>query len=430
MTRELAVQGIAVSALADQFGTPLFVYDGDVLTAQYQRLRRRLHPAVQIFYSLKSNPNVSICALLRSLGANAEVSSLTELITARRAGVPARDIVFPGPGKSAEEIGACLDENIHAIICESLDELALIDDLARQRGTTARVALRINPSFSVKGSKLTMGGRSRQFGIDQDEILGRPELARRFPSVRIVGVHVYMGTRILDEEVIAEHTVRILDLADQVARTLEIPLELVDVGGGLGVGYFDRERDLDHVRLTELVNPIVEDFAGRHPDTRLIMELGRYLVALCGTYLTRVRYVKESMGERYAVVDGGTHHHMAAVGIGSFVKRNFPMRLVNRPDEPATRAWNVTGPLCTPNDTLGRNVLLPDVTPGDLIGVERSGAYGPTASPVLFLGHGYPAEVLVHNGRALLVRDRDGAEDLLRQQHLHDFARQPAGTSR
>jgi diaminopimelate decarboxylase len=151
------------------------------------------------------------------------------------------------------------------------------------------------------------------------------------------------------------------------------------------------------------------------------MELGRYLTAPAGTYLMRVRYTKTSQGRRFAITDGGTHHHMAAVGIGSFVKRDFPMFLASRaaslPD-PADDGWTVAGPLCTPNDTLGKNVALPALRPGDLIGVRQSGAYGPTASPGLFLSHGYPAEVLVHDGRAYLVRDRDEPADLLAKQHL------------
>jgi diaminopimelate decarboxylase len=217
---------------------------------------------------------------------------------------------------------------------------------------------------------------------------------------------------------VVENTVRILELAERIATKLDFPLELVDVGGGLGIAYFEGERDLDPELLTSRLNPVIEDFVGRYPDTRMIMELGRYLTAPSGTYMVRVRYVKTSMGERFAVADGGTNHHMAAVGIGSFVKRNFPMRLLNRIDEEATEPWYVTGPLCTPNDTIGKGVLLPPVRTGDLLGVLRSGAYGPTASPVLFLSHGSPAEVLVKDGKHHLVRERDGIDDLLRQQHL------------
>ncbi|SCL35013.1 diaminopimelate decarboxylase [Micromonospora nigra] len=421
MSESTSLGGVPVTELVERFSTPLYVYDGATVTAQYRGLRERLHPAVEMFYSLKANPNVSVCALLHSLGARAEVSSLTELVTAQRAGVPADQIMFLGPGKSRDEITSCLKEEI-TLICESFGELALIDELAEGLGVTARVVLRVNPSFAVKGGGLTMGGKPRQFGIDETALLDAPDLAARHRHVRLAGFQAYMGTRFLSEDMVAENTTRILDLAERLAAHLRVPLEVVDVGGGLGVAYFAGERDLDVVALTDQLNPVFARFHERHPDTRLVMELGRYLVGHSGTYAVRVRYVKESMGERFAVADGGTNHHMAAVGIGSFVKRNFPMRLLNRDSAAEPVKWNVTGPLCTPNDTIGKAVELPaDLRPGDVVGVERSGAYGPTASPVHFLSHGYPAEVLVHDGEPRLIRTRDDVDSMLAAQILHDF---------
>jgi len=421
MSESTSVGGVPVSELVERFGTPLYVYDAATITGQYQGLRDRLHPAVEMFYSLKANPNISICALLHSLGARAEVSSLTELVTAQRAGVPADQIMFLGPGKSRHEITACLKEEI-TLICESFGELALIDELAEGLATTARVVLRVNPSFAVKGSGLTMGGKPRQFGIDEAALMDAPDLAERHRSVRLCGFQAYLGTRFLSEEMVAENTTRILELAERLASRLGVALDVVDVGGGLGVAYFPGERDLDVVALTDQLNPVFAGFHQRHPDTRLVMELGRYLVGHSGTYAVQVRYVKESMGELFAVADGGTNHHMAAVGIGSFVKRNFPMRLLNRDSAAEPVKWNVTGPLCTPNDTIGKAVELPaDLRPGDVVGVERSGAYGPTASPVHFLSHGYPAEVLVHEGQPRLIRTRDDVDSMLAAQILHDF---------
>ncbi len=193
MSDEPEVQGVSYKSLAEEFGTPLFVYDSAVLAAQYRRLRTALAPELEIFFSLKANPNVSLCARLHALGARGEVSSLTELITARQAGVAPRDIIFLGPGKSMAELAACLDEGIYAIVCESFEELRVIDELARGRGITAPVALRVNPGFAVKGSGLTMGGRARQFGIDEQALFGQPDLVRRHPAVRLMGVHVYVG---------------------------------------------------------------------------------------------------------------------------------------------------------------------------------------------------------------------------------------------
>jgi diaminopimelate decarboxylase len=413
---EYAIQGIAVSELAARFGTPLYVYDADTLIATYQKVRHLLHPAIDIFYSAKANPNISICAMFRSLGAGIEVSSLAELTTALRAGADPDHIIFLGPGKSAEELRTCCDAGIRAIVCESLGELAAIDELRPPAST--EIILRVNPAFGAKGSRLSMGGKPRQFGIDEEQLHDAARAIADLRHIEIGGVHAYLGTRILASEDVVRNTQGILTMAAGLSETLAIPLRTVDIGGGFGVPYFEGEKELDLEAAAIGINEAVAEFLTSHPDTRLISELGRYLAGWAGTYVVRARYVKRSRGEWFVVADGGTNHHMAAVGIGSFVKRNFPVRSLTRYRAPADRAYNVTGPLCTPNDVVAKQTALPEIQPGDLIGVERSGAYGPSASPVLFLSHGHPAEVLVRDGVAHLIRHRDTVEDLLRPQHL------------
>jgi diaminopimelate decarboxylase len=412
----VSIQGNSVAELAQRFGTPLYLYDGDVLRSVYRRLRDRLDPRIDIFYSAKANPNVSICAIMRSQGSGIEVSSLAELITAHNAGASGRDVIFLGPGKSAEELRACCEYGIGAIVCESLDELAALDELRPPAAT--QVLLRVNPEFAAAGSRLAMGGKPRQFGIDQEILLRSGASLKALKHVRVAGIHAYLGTRILDAAAIVANTRGVLAAAEELSGELGFPLETVDVGGGMGVAYFDDEKDLDVDAMAVGVNDEVASFLRTHPGTRVITELGRYLAAWAGTYVVRARYVKESRGEQFIIADGGTNHHMAAVGIGSFVKRNFPIRLLSGREGPADRIYTITGPLCTPNDVVGKRVPLPEVQPGDLIGVERSGAYGPSASPVLFLSHGHPAEVLVLDGVPHLIRSRDTASDLLARQHL------------
>lgn len=418
----MEIQGVTFAAIAEEFGTPLFVYDGQVLSGTLGGLKDVLPTGVDVLYSLKANPNISVCALLNRAGAGAEVSSTAELMTALRAGVDPADIVFLGPGKTRADLAACLDAGIHAVVCESFAELRVLDAVAAERGGgPARVLLRVNPAFHSKGSGLAMGGKPRQFGIDEEQVRACRPLLDELHHVEVVGFHAYMGTRFLDHEDIVANTGKILAMAESLAADLGIDLATVDFGGGLGVAYFENETDLDTDALGKGLSEPITAFRNRHPGCRLIMEIGRFLTARAGTYVTRALYVKESLGESFVVADGGTNHHMAAVGIGSFVKRNFPVRHLGRPQGRADRSYTITGPLCTPNDTLVKRASLPEVAPGDLLGVERSGAYGPTASPGLFLSHGYPAEILVHEGRARLVRERDTPEDLIARQHLIEF---------
>ncbi|WP_374116932.1 diaminopimelate decarboxylase [Streptomyces sp. MNU76] len=463
--QRVQVQGKSFGELAEEFGTPLFVYDADVLEGTFRELRGLLPESVDIFFSLKANPNISVCAFLGARGAGAEVSSYAELVTALRAGVAPEDIIFLGPGKDLRELTACVETGIHAVVCESLEELRQLDRLAAEVDAEADVkaeaepdadadavaearavadrrvpvVLRVNPAFSTKGSGLAMGGKPRQFGIDEEELRDAKSELAELRNIRVRGVHAYMGTRFLHHEDVVRNTREVLAAAEDLAGRLGFPLETVDFGGGLGVAYFDNEDDLDLTALGAGMRAAIAPFATRNPGCRLIIELGRFLTATAGTYVVRARYVKESRGETFVVADGGTNHHMAAVGVGSFVKRNFPVvhlgpgqaqgqaqeQVSGSASEAPLRRYTLTGPLCTPNDVVAKKVELPEVRPGDLLGVQRSGAYGPTASPGLFLSHGYPAEVLVHRGRAHLVRERDTTEDLLAKQRLVDFDGMP-----
>ncbi len=415
--------------LVSRYGTPLFVYEAAALESALGELRAALHPQLEVFYSLKANPNVSVVGVLAGLGARAEVCSLVELRTALLAGVRPADIIFLGPGKSLEELHACVTGGIYAVIAESFTELAELDAIAATYGVRQRVLLRVNPLTGSSGGALTMGGKPRQFGIDEAQLLSTGGLADRYPALDICGVHVYLGTRILDSAALVDNTRRNLELAERIALATGIELAAVDVGGGLGVAYFDGETDPDLDALAGPMHSLVEEFRVRHPGVRLLFEAGRFLTARAGTYLIRVRSVKVSAGQRFAVADGGSHQHMAAAGVGSYARRNFPVRVINHPDglddTGTPETWTVTGPLCTPNDTLLKNVSVPPLRSDHLLAIGRSGAYAATASPGLFLSHGFAAEVLLMDGRDYLIRERDRPVDLLRKQHFYHLGSRP-----
>jgi diaminopimelate decarboxylase len=424
MTGGMLLGAVDYRAIADKFGTPCYVYRAEQLERSFADARDVVGDVPRIYYSLKSNPNISVYAVLREAGALAEVSSLAELRTALACGAAADDILFLGPGKSLSELVACLETGVRLVV-ESLGELDLIEAEAVRLGIACRALLRVNPGFRAKSSRLTMGGAPRQFGIDEAQLEPFLALGERAPHVRIEGVHAYMGTRILVPEAIVENTRAILDLAERIAHAQRFDLGFVDVGGGWGVPYFENEAPLDLSALRTGMQPLFEDFARRHPNAVAAIELGRFLSGPSGTYLTRVRYTKASVGKDFAIADGGTNHHMAAVGIGSFVKRNFPIALLDGEGGEESE-WTVTGPLCTPNDSLVKAAMLPKLHAGDLLGIGMSGAYGASASPGMFLSHGYPAEVLVRGGCAELVAEPDTTESILGRQRLASIARPSA----
>lgn len=406
--------------IASTFGTPVFVYDAALIEENFRNLSALCCNQAEIFFSLKANPNVSVAAQLRLLGAGAEVSSLTELCTALAAGYAPMNIIFVGPLKTDAELRAAIDAKIAAIVVDSFEELSRISRLSRELDYHIPVLLRINPNFKMDEAPIKMSGVATQFGFSEDAIFEHGA-ALRLPGIKILGIHVYNGSRVLSATALASNIERIIALAERISDELDIDLQIVDVGGGWGVPYFASELPLDKASLTGLLKPIFESFRQRHPQCRLITESGRFLVATSGTLLTRVHAIKDSHGERFAVIDAGYNCFMAAAGMGSVIQRNFPVRRIDTgtaspPPEVDASSVHLAGPLCTPGDIVARRLRLDALHEGGLIAIGCAGAYGPSASPVGFIGHGHPAEVLIIRQRAYLVRQRDTSADLTRLQ--------------
>ncbi|SCW88836.1 diaminopimelate decarboxylase [Rhizobium mongolense subsp. loessense] len=403
-------------AIADTVGTPFYVFDAAIIREQYFKLKTAF-PSVDFFYSLKANPNLSIVRELVTAGMGCEVCSFLEFETAAAAGVGSDRMLFVGPAKSDRELERCVVAGIKAIVVESLTELERVDRLARDLDRVQNIALRLNPDFHFPGARLSMSGRATQFGIDIaaiDEVLAR---SCQHGNTRIAGIHVYMGTRILEPTTIANNTRQILMLASEVAAKLGYRLDFVDIGGGFGVPYHEGEEALDLDALRYELEPIISSYEAEYPRTKVCIELGRYMVASAGRFVAGIRQTKVTKGENFAICDGGSNVHSAAAGQGSLLRKNFPISLVKGNDRaPAAGQWTITGPLCTPMDILGKDVLLDRPEAGDLICIHQSGAYGATASPVNFLGFGQPAEVMVDGETITLVRERASIANLLNEQ--------------
>lgn len=415
---QLVIGGIAVGELAAQFGTPLFVYDQTVIQQTVARVRETLPADFDLFYSIKANPNAAILRTMVQADCGLEVASAGELHQALAAGCPADRILFAGPGKVDSELSAAIDARIHEIHVESIDEARRIDRLAGDRKCVAAIGLRINP-LEASGGAMRMGGRASPFGIDEEELPAAIAEIQQLEHVRVTGVHLFMATQILDAATLLTQYERAVAIAERVAMAIGHPLQTIDFGGGWGTPYFAHESELDLDQVATGLRDVADQIR-RTPllsAARGLIELGRFLVNESGLYLCRVTSVKISRGKTFAIVDGGMHHHLAASGnLGQTIKRNYPVALVNRLGQPAARAVEVVGPLCTPLDQLGRQLQLPEVRPGDLLGVFQSGAYGRTSSPHGFLSHPSPAEVLAGNGKANIIRRRGIDSDLFTDQ--------------
>lgn len=404
---KLSIGGISVDQLAEEFGTPLFAYDADLFRRNLSRLRDTLGEWVDIYYSVKANPNPAVIAVFVAEGAGLEVASAAEYIRACKAGGAVDRIVFAGPGKGYEELDFVIRNGIGEIHLETDAEIETVASIGKQLGLRVSVGLRVNPISEAQGGAMRMGGKPAQFGFDEERLGTVIADVQRHPELDFKGIHLFAGTQILDADVLCAQWYHGIELAIRIGQEYGVSVRTLDLGGGLGVPYFKGDRHLDLCRLKELAAPLFRNASERLPTTRLILEPGRYLTASAGVYIARVRAFKESRGEYYAVIDGGMHHHLAASGnLGQIIKKDYPIVLANRLDEANDMVVGIAGPLCTPLDMIGRKASIPEPRAGDLIAVLQSGAYGLTASPTGFLSQPMPAEVMISGGRGQLIRQR------------------------
>jgi diaminopimelate decarboxylase len=412
---EFAPSGIPVSEIAREYGTPFYLYHGETVVERVRRVRSAL--GTEVSYSVKANPSLGVCQLIaREKAAGAEVASSGELAVARAAGFEPEDIVFAGPGKTDDELKRVVQEGIFADNVESLGEIERLAQIAAGMGRKIGVGLRINPAAQLMGSQMRMGGTVGQFGMDQAELEEAVEKTLSHPELILRGVHVYTATQVFEVEPLLEHCRNIFEIALEAADYAGHPLEMIDFGGGFGVPYFEKMSEFDLERFGEGFRELLSTYRSdpRLEGCRFLFELGRYLVADAGVYVTRAVDVKRTRGKTFVVTDGGMNHHLTATGnMGQVFRKSYPLLNLTRMGGVPEEGVAVAGPCCTPLDIFGSNIPLADPEVGNLIGVFYSGAYGFSASNLGFLSHPAPAEVLLWQGEAHQLRAGGKPEDVL-----------------
>ena len=372
--------------------TPLFVYDFAVAVARIAEFRRAMPAGVALHYAIKANPFAPLLEAIAPLVDGLDIASGGELALA----LPhkaAHAVSFAGPGKRDDEIAAAIEAGA-TINLESDGEATRSLAIAGRVGVTPRLAIRVNPEVELRGSGMRMGGRASPFGIDADKAA---VVARRVIEAGADwrGLHIFAGSQALDGPAIVEAQAVTVELAGRLADEIGVMPPLVNLGGGFGIPYFPGEERLDIAAIGHELANALDDRAASLENTRFAIELGRWLVGECGVYLTRIVDRKQSRGETFLVADGGMNHQLAATGnLGTVVKRNYPVAIATAAPDAPTETVSIVGPLCTPLDRLADRVTLPVADVGDLVAVFMAGAYGVTASPVGFLGHPPPREIL------------------------------------
>ena len=395
---------------ARRFGTPLYLYDFDVIGRQVARLRRALGPRFELAYAVKANPSLGILSFLGKFGLSSDVASRGELLAVRRAGCPRSKILSTGPAKSDADLEALVRARVSIIHAEGEWELERLEQIGRRLRRRIAVGLRLNPPWGIAEKRVMIGGPgAKKFGFDMPSAERALRRKKSFPHLDICGFQVFNASNVLDASLLVENTRRVLSLALSLSKRYSVPLRSVDFGGGFGVPYADSERPLDLGFLRKGLAGIAKWAAGesRFRGTRLVFEPGRFLVAESGTYAVKVLGTKKSRGVDYVLVDGGVHHFLRPLLLGTPHRvRLVPGRIGGRP-RPSSRSQKslvLAGPLCTSLDILHPAARLSLPVRGDLLAFENAGAYGFTESMPLFLSHEWPAEVGVRKGRLALLR--------------------------
>lgn len=390
------VGGVPLDLLVERVGsTPFFAYDRERLTERVASLRAALPADVELGYAVKANPMPAVVQHLSGLVDAFDVASAGEMRVALDTPMPPRQVSFAGPGKSPGELAQAIAAGV-TLEMESETEAERAAAIGARLGVRPRAAIRVNPDFRVKGSGMRMGGGPQQFGVDAERV---PAMLERLAGmgVELLGFHIFAGSQNLNAEILCEAQRMTVELALRLAEDSPEPVRYLNIGGGFGIPYFERDQPLDLAAIGYNLGGLMTDAVRPNlPEARVVVELGRYIVGECGVYVTRVVDRKESRGKTFLVVDGGLHHQLAASGnFGQVIRRNYPVAIGNRGPDGASETVSVVGCLCTPLDLLADDVTLPAADIGDLVVIFQAGAYGLTASPTAFLGHPPPMEVVV-----------------------------------
>ncbi|MBN2896707.1 MAG: diaminopimelate decarboxylase [Campylobacterales bacterium] len=401
---------IDFQALAEQYDTPLYVYDFDYMAAQFEALKEAFRGRKSLLaYAVKANSNLSVVRHFAKMGAGADCVSIGEVRRALICGVPKYRIIFSGVGKRDEEIAEALDVDILYINVESEAELMRVEKIATAKNTVARISVRVNPNIDPQTHPyISTGLHANKFGVDLDSAKRMYIRAKNSPSLEPIGIHFHIGSQLTQLSPIRESAEIVADLVRSLAA-LKIDLKFFDIGGGLGVRYKEEQT----ITPYDYVQAILGTLNGL--DVTVVCEPGRFLTANAGYFLTRVLYEKRNGDKRFVVVDGAmndlirpslynAYHHVDTLG-----------------KEGEVSAADIVGPVCESGDFLAKSYPLPMMTHNDLLVLESAGAYG-FGMGSNYNTRGRSAEVALEGAQARLIRRRESFDDIiaLEKEFLED----------
>lgn len=399
---------VSLATIAESVGTPAYVYNVDVIRDRYRRLDAAFAAVPhRIHYAAKANSTLAVLRLFRDLGAGADIVSGGELARCLTAGFSPERIVFSGVGKTDEELEAAVANDVGAIHVESLDELAILGAIAERRGRAVRVGIRVNPDVLTETHPfISTGQQGIKFGVPMDQMDEAVRRVTEQPGLRLTTLAMHLGSQLLDLEPYAAGVRRLVERVVELQQQGIETLNVVDIGGGLGIRYFD-EQPPEPEELSAVLVPLLLPTG-----LTVHLEPGRFLVGSAGLLLTRVLYRKHSGGKGFLVVDCGMNDLVRPSRYGAYHD------IVEvRPRGGEEVPVDVVGPVCETGDFLALDRPLPPVERGDVLAVLGAGAYGFVMASS-YNSRPRPPEVLVDGARWTIGRQRETVEDLMRGESV------------
>jgi diaminopimelate decarboxylase len=404
----LCFDGVSIRSIADKKKTPFYLYSESTLLNQYKHFVQEAKKAGlkdhQVCYALKANPNKEILKMLGKIGLGADIVSLGELMRALESGIPADKIIFSGVGKTELEIQMalkCSDIGVYAFNVESIEELELIHQVAKEMKKIARISFRLNPQVHAKTHKnISTGNKTHKFGILENDIVKVIQDQKYWDYCKLVGLSIHIGSQLTELKASDEALKKLFNLCIKINR----PLEFIDVGGGLGIDYHEDQHQ-KIATIKEYMGLIGKHYKGlikkkipHLKKPKILFEPGRILMARAGILVTRVIRQKTSDQHRFVIIDGGMNDLMRP----SLYEAYHKILPETFSGKEKLHKFDVVGPICETSDCFGTDRPLPEVNSGDLIVIADAGAYGYSMSSNYNL-RGKPEEVLLQNGKCKTI---------------------------
>lgn len=381
-----------IESVIDRFDAPFFLYNLDILKSHLEHMSEGLDPDIKLWYACKANPASAVLKILRNLGFGIDVASSGELHQVLNTGVDPKNVLATGPGKSKEYLKHLIKNGVQTIVLESQNQALWLNEVATELRKKVDCLLRVQLSWN-EGKSVLGGDAITPFGISSEE--WQQVDFKSLTSLNIRGFHVFQWGNILELSKLEHIWTVTIERVLELSQKINIPCEVLDLGGGLGVHYNFEGENIDFKKVQKLLVELKE----KYKLNKIWMELGRYTVAECGTYYTKVLDKKTSRGQDILVCEGGINH-IARVAL---VNQSFPAKAFNNDSKDLTE-YQVHGPLCTALDHLGTFKLPSDIKIGDWLVFHKAGAYGFTESMPYFLCHSLAGEVIYYNGDLMIPR--------------------------